>query len=49
VYFGVAFYGLMDFAAEHGLRVLDYGFKTGDAKRLRGCEARATFRLLKSV
>jgi len=49
VYFGVAFYGVMDFAAEHGLRVLDYGFKTEDAKRLRGCEARATVRLLKAV
>jgi len=49
VYFGVAFYGVMNFAAEHGLRVLDYGFKTEDAKRLRGCEARATVRLLKAV
>ena len=49
VYFGVAFYGLMDFAAEHGLRVLDYGFKTEDAKRARGCEARRTVRLLKVI
>ena len=49
VYFGVAFYGVMDFAAEHGLRVLDYGFEAEDAKRSRGCEARATVRLLKAV
>src|ERR1039458_9170616 len=49
VYFGVFFYGVMDFAAEHGLRVLDYSFKTEDAKRSRGCEARATVRLLKAV
>ena len=49
VYFGVAFYGLMDFAAEHGLRVLDYGFKTEAAKRSRGCEARTTVRLFKAL
>ena len=49
VYFGVAFYGVMDFAAEHGLRVLDYRFGTENAKRSRGCEARTTVRLLKAV
>jgi predicted N-acyltransferase len=49
VYFGVMFYGVMDFAAEHGLRVLDYTFGTEDAKRSRGCEARVTVRLLKAV
>jgi hypothetical protein len=49
VYFGVVFYGVMDFAAEHDLRVLDYRFKTEYAKRSRGCEARATVRLLKAV
>jgi hypothetical protein len=49
VYFGVVFYGVMDFAAEHGLRVLDYRFETEDAKRSRGCEARVTVRLLKAV
>ena len=49
VYFGVAFYGVMDFAAEHGLRVLDYTFGTDDAKRSRGCEARTTVRLFKAV
>jgi predicted N-acyltransferase len=49
VYFGVFFYGVMDFAAEHGLPVLDYSFKTEDAKRSRGCEARVTVRLLKAV
>ena len=48
VYFGVVFYGVMDFAAEHGLRILDYGFRSEDAKRSRGCEARTTFRLLKT-
>jgi predicted N-acyltransferase len=45
VYFGVFFYGVMDFAAEHGLRVLDYSFRLrtpsvhGVAKRGRqlGC------------
>jgi predicted N-acyltransferase len=49
VYFGVFFYGVMDFAAERGLRVLDYTFKTEDAKRSRGCETRTTVRLLKAV
>ncbi len=49
VYFGVMFYGVMDFAAEHGLRVLDYTFGTEDAKRSRGCKARTTVRLLKAV
>jgi predicted N-acyltransferase len=49
VYFGVAFYGVMDFAAEHGLRVLDYGFTAEDAKRSRGCQARTTVRLFKAV
>ena len=49
VYFGVAFYGVMDFAAEHGLRLLDYAFMAEDAKRSRGCQARTTFRLLKTV
>jgi predicted N-acyltransferase len=49
VYFGVMFYGVMDFAAEHDLRTLDYSFKTEDAKRSRGCQARTTVRLLKAV
>jgi predicted N-acyltransferase len=49
VYFGVFFYGVMDFAAEHGLRVLDYTFGTEGAKRSRGCETRTTVRLLKAV
>ena len=49
VYFAVSFYGVMDFAAEHGLRVLDYTFGTDDAKRSRGCEARPTVRLFKAV
>jgi hypothetical protein len=49
VYFGVLFYGVMDFAAEQGLRVLDHTFGTDDAKRSRGCEARTTVRLLKAV
>jgi len=49
VYFGVFFYGVMDFVAEHGLRVVDYTFGTDDAKRSRGCEARQTVRLLMSV
>jgi hypothetical protein len=39
----------MDFAAEHGLRLLDYAFMAEDAKRSRGCQARTTFRLLKTV
>ena len=49
VYFGVAFYGVMDFAAEHDLRVLDYTFGTEDAKRSRGCQARTTVKFLKAV
>ncbi len=49
MYFGVLFYGVMDFAAEHGLRVLDYSYTAEDAKRSRGCEARTTIRLLKAV
>ena len=49
VYFGVMFYGVMDFAAEHGLRVLDYTFGTEDAKRSRGCQVRTTVRLLQAV
>jgi len=49
VYFGVMFYGVMDFAAEHDLRTLDYSFKTEDAKRSRGCQAWTTVRLLKAV
>jgi hypothetical protein len=49
MYFGVLFYGVMDFAAEHGLRILDYTFGTEDAKRSRGCEGRKTVRLLKAV
>ena len=49
VYFGVAFYGVMDFAAEHGLRLLDYALMAEDAKRSRGCQARTTFRLLKTL
>jgi len=49
VYFGVLFYGVMDFAAEHGLRVLDYTFGSDDAKRSRGCETRMTVRSLKAV
>jgi len=49
VYFGVAFYGMMDFAAEHGLRVLDYAFMAEEAKRSRGCQARTTVRVLKAV
>jgi hypothetical protein len=39
----------MDFAAEHGLRVLDYGFTAEDAKRSRGCQVRTTVRLLQAV
>jgi len=49
VYFGVFFYGVMDFAAEHGIGVLDYSFKTEDAKRSRGCQTRTTLRLLKTL
>ena len=49
VYFGVVFYGVMDFAAEHSLQVLDYSFMTEDAKLSRGCEARTTVRVLKAV
>jgi hypothetical protein len=49
VYFGVVFYGVMDFAAEHSLRVLDYSFMTEDAKLSRGCEARTTVRVLKAI
>ena len=49
VCFGVVFCGVMDFAAEHGLRVLDYVFMTEDAKCLRGFEARTTVSLLKAV
>lgn len=49
VYFGVVFYGVMDFAAEHNLGMLDYSFTTEEAKRSRGCRARTTFRLLKAV
>jgi predicted N-acyltransferase len=49
VCFGVVFYAPVDFAAEHGLRVLDYVFMTEDAKCSRGCEARTTVRLLKAV
>ena len=32
VSFGFVFYAVVDFAAEHGLRVLDYVFMTEDAK-----------------
>jgi hypothetical protein len=49
VYFGVAFYGVMDFAAEHSLRALDYAWGTEGAKRSRGCQARTTVRLFKAV
>ena len=49
VYFGVVFYGVMDFAAEHSLRVLHYSFMTEDAKLSRGCEARTTVRVLKAI
>ena len=49
VYLGGAFYGVTDFAAERGLRLLDYAFMAEDAKRSRGCQARTALRLLKAV
>jgi hypothetical protein len=49
VCFGVVFYAVVDFAAEHDLRVLDYVFMTEDAKCSWGCEARTTVSLLKDV
>ena len=49
VSFGFVFYAVVDFAAEHGLRVLDYVFMTEDAKCSWGCEARTTVSLLKDV
>ena len=49
VYFGVAFYGVMDFAAEHDLRVLDYTFGTEDAKRSRGSRRGLQCKFFKAV
>jgi hypothetical protein len=47
LYFGVLFYGLMDFASSHHLASIDYSFSTERAKMSRGCISRPTLRLVR--
>jgi predicted N-acyltransferase len=44
LYFGIMFYGLMDFASSNQLFRIDYTFGTEEAKTSRGCTSRPTFR-----
>jgi len=44
LYFGIMFYGLMDFASSNQFFRIDYTFGTEDAKTSRGCASRPTFR-----
>jgi uncharacterized protein len=47
LYFGVLFYGLMDFASSQHLTSIDCTFDTEGAKISRGCMARPTLRLIR--
>ncbi|HTZ09003.1 MAG TPA: GNAT family N-acetyltransferase [Acidimicrobiales bacterium] len=47
VYFGVLFYGLMDFAAAAGFTRIDYRYSTDAPKTSRGCAALATVRAVR--
>jgi uncharacterized protein len=47
LYFGVLFYGLMDFASANDLVSIDYSFATQHAKMSRGCISRPTLRLVR--
>lgn len=47
LYFGVLFYGLMDFATSTHLASIDYSFGTAQAKMSRGCVSRPTLRLIR--
>jgi hypothetical protein len=49
VYFGVLFYGALDFAADRKLQIVDYSFTAHAAKEARGCIARPTVRLFRTV
>jgi hypothetical protein len=48
LYFGVLFYGLMEFATATRLAGIDYSFGSEQAKRLRGCVSRPTVRLVRA-
>ena len=47
LYFGVLFYGLMDFASSTQLSRIDYSFGAEDAKTSRGCTSRPTVRAVR--
>jgi len=49
VYFGVLFYGLMDFAEAAGIYRIDYSFGTEHAKVSRGCASRPTVRAIRMM
>jgi hypothetical protein len=47
LYFGVLFYGLMDFASSMDLASIDYSFDSAKPKMSRGCISRTTLRLIR--
>jgi len=49
LYFGVLFYGVMDFASSARLSKIDYSFGTDVAKTSRGCTRRPTVRAVRAL
>jgi predicted N-acyltransferase len=49
IYFGVLFYGIVDFASSANIASIDYSFESEEAKTSRGCVSRPTVRLIRAL